>query len=134
MNPSTETSAGARAVVDDQRHAAWTVEELRAVWERQQDLVCDRIDVIERAIAALARGRLDMGLRLDAERAAHTLAGSIGTFGFTQASEAACDLELELVHATPDRAPALSALLLRVRAGVAGPVAVCPGIAGSDPV
>jgi Hpt domain len=111
---------------------AWTVEALRSVWERQQDRVGDRIDVIEHAIAALASDRLDTDLRRDAERAAHMLAGSIGMFGFIRASTAARDLELQLAHPTPDRAPALSALLLRVRGGMEGPVVLCSDTAAVE--
>jgi Hpt domain len=57
------------------------------------------------------------------------LAGSIGMFGFMDASEAAHSLELELAHPTSDHTPALSALVLRVRTGVQGPVALCSDIA-----
>jgi chemotaxis protein histidine kinase CheA len=103
---------------------AWTVDALRSVWERQQKRVGDRIYVIERATEALAKDRLDPGLKRDAERAAHMLAGSIGMFGFLEASEAARALERELERPTQDRAPALAALLLRVRRGVAGPLAL----------
>jgi HPt (histidine-containing phosphotransfer) domain-containing protein len=88
--------------------------------------------VIERAIAALASDRLDTDLRRDAERAAHMLAGSIGMFGFIRASKAARDLELQLAHPTPDRVPALSALLLRVRGGVEGPVVLCSDTAAVE--
>ncbi|HYM45982.1 MAG TPA: Hpt domain-containing protein [Solirubrobacteraceae bacterium] len=108
------------------------MKELRSVWEHQRDRVHDRIDVLDRGIVALARGRLDAGLRRDSERAAHTLAGSIGIFGFIEASEAARDLELELAHPTTDRAPALSALLLRVRSGIEGPVVLCPVVAAGQ--
>lgn len=131
MRLSTGTSADARSAADGGPRAAWTAGELRSVWARQQDRVNDRLDVIERALAALADGRLDAALRRDAERAAHTLAGSIGTFGFTEASEAARGLELELAQPTADRAPALAALLLRMRAGVAGPAIPRPGGGGA---
>lgn len=118
---------------------AWTVDALRSVWEHQQDRVRERIGVIERAIAALTNDRLDSYLRRDAERAAHMLASSVGTFGFIGASEAARALELELArHPKPDRAPVLSALLLRVHNGVRGPVVLCSRTAteadiGEDP-
>jgi Hpt domain len=104
---------------------AWTVDALRSIWGRQQSRVNYRIDVIEHAVAELASGRLDADLRRDAESAAHMLAGSVGMFGFIRASRAARDLELQLAHPTPDRAPALSALLLSVRSGVEGPVVLC---------
>ena len=115
---STRTSESDRA-------RAWTVQALRSVWAHQHDRVHDRIDLIERSLAALAGGCLDADLRREAERAAHMLAGSLGMFGFIGASDAAHKLELELVHPMPGRAPALRALLLGVRAGVQGTVTLC---------
>lgn len=129
MSSPTETSAGSRPQRDGDVPAAWTVEELSSVWGHQQARVNARIEVIERAITALMDSQLAGELRCDAERAAHTLAGSLGTFGFISASEAAGALELELAHPTPDRAPMLSALLLTVQHGVEGPVALCPDVA-----
>jgi len=125
MSPTTR-SPGVRAASESgPQSAAWTVEALRSVWEHQQERVSDRISVIEGAITALANNRLDAGLRQEAERAAHMLAGSIGTFGFVDASDAAHELELELTHPIPDCTPALSALLLRLQSGVQGPVVLC---------
>jgi Hpt domain len=129
MSSFTKTSASPRTQGDDVQLAAWTVDELRSIWERQQLDVYARMDVIERAITALTDGRLTSELRRDAERAAHTLAGSLGTFGFVDASEAARELELELTHPTAGRAPALSALLQGARGGLEGPVLPCPDIA-----
>jgi HPt (histidine-containing phosphotransfer) domain-containing protein len=105
--------------------AAWTVDALRSVWEHQQSRVSERIGVIELAIKALADDRLGSDLRDEAQRAAHMLAGSLGMFGFILAADAARGLESELAHPRIDRAPALSGLLARVRAGVRGPVVLC---------
>jgi len=116
-----------RTVESGEASAAWTVDALRSVWARQQDRIRDRIDLIERAIAALADDHLDADLRQEAERAAHMLAGSVGMFGFIHASDAAHGLELELAHPTPDRAPVLSELLLRVSSGVQGQVVLVGG-------
>ncbi len=126
MTPATETSAGATPTKElSEENAAWTVEALRSVWERQQDRVGERICVIEQAVTALADDRLDTDLRREAERAAHMLAGSVGMFGFIGASDAARELESKLADPTSDQAPELSALLLRLRGGVRGPVGLC---------
>lgn len=126
MNPATTTSAGITPTKEpSEESAAWTVEALRSVWERQQDRVGERIDMIEQAVAALADGHLDFDLRREAERAAHMLAGSVGMFGFIRASGAAHELESKLIDPTLDQAPELSALLLRLRVGVQGPVGLC---------
>jgi chemotaxis protein histidine kinase CheA len=106
-------------------HAAWTVDALRSVWERQHERVSERIGVVEHALVALGEDRLDGELRGEAERAAHMLAGSVGMFGFLDASDAARELESELPHATPDRTPLLSTLLGRLREGIQGPVTLC---------
>jgi chemotaxis protein histidine kinase CheA len=107
------------------KHATWTVDALRSVWERQRERVDERIGVIEQALTALGEDRLQARLRADAERAAHMLAGSVGMFGFIDAGDAARELESELARATVDRTSELSALLLRLREGVRGPVTLC---------
>jgi diguanylate cyclase (GGDEF)-like protein len=75
----------------------------------------ERIDLIERAIAALIGGDLKEELRVEARRAAHTLAGSVGTFGFARASKAASELELMFDDLVQEQVPALSALIVTVR-------------------
>jgi len=77
------------------------------------------------AVAALAENRLDDNLRADAGRAAHMLAGSLGMFGFIDASDAARELEAELARPAPKLAHVSSALLRRLRGGIQGPVALC---------
>ncbi|HUN79317.1 MAG TPA: Hpt domain-containing protein [Solirubrobacteraceae bacterium] len=78
---------------------------LGAVWERQRGRIGERLASIERAVRALARDELDAETRRVAERAAHMLAGSLGTFGFAGASDAARELERELAAGavTPGR-------------------------------
>jgi hypothetical protein len=106
--------------------AAWSRDVLGFVWERQRDLVHARLGTIERAVAALEAGRIDAKLIREGERVAHMLAGSVGMFGFAAASAAAHELELELAHPTPAHAPALSALLERVRGDLQGAAAPAP--------
>jgi len=115
------------AAVGDPVDAAWTLEALRSVWEHQHDRVHERIDLIERAIAALANDDLDPSLKREAGRAAHMLAGSLGMFGFVSAADAARSLESGLTHPTPGCAPELSALALAVRDRVRGPVTLRTG-------
>ncbi|HEY2201414.1 MAG TPA: response regulator, partial [Solirubrobacteraceae bacterium] len=89
-------------------------EALRAVWEAHRGDVLQHVSLIERAASALAAGELDEQLRDNAKRAAHMLAGSIGTFGFLSASEAARELERELSGPVP-QLTRISALLTAVR-------------------
>ena len=64
-----------------------------ALWERAQPATVIRLAAMERAIVALLGGSLDVETRAFAARAAHKLAGGLGTFGFSQASNTARQLE-----------------------------------------
>jgi diguanylate cyclase (GGDEF)-like protein len=88
---------------------------LRAVWEEHRAGVLEHVSLLERAVTALSTAELDEQLRTDAHRSAHMLAGSVGTFGFTRASQAARELELEFAEATPTRVPTMSTLVAIVR-------------------
>lgn len=88
---------------------------LRAIWQKHRAGVLERVGLIERAVNALAEGELDQQLCVEARRAAHSLIGSVGTFGFIRASEAARELELELAEPAPAHAPAMSTLIAAVR-------------------
>jgi diguanylate cyclase (GGDEF)-like protein len=88
---------------------------LRAIWQKHRAGVLERVGLVERAVNALTEGDLDQQLCVEARRAAHSLIGSVGTFGFIRASEAARELELELAEPTPTHAPAMSTLIAVVR-------------------
>jgi HPt (histidine-containing phosphotransfer) domain-containing protein len=81
-----------------------------------------RIAVIQRAVAALADEHLDSDLRREAESEAHMLAGSMGMFGFMQASVAARRVEWELAHLGPASERMLVVLLASIRSDVQHPV------------
>jgi len=51
-----------------------------------------RCAVLDTALTALEQGRGEVTLLADAERAAHQLVGSAGTFGFSEVSELAGEL------------------------------------------
>lgn len=70
--------------------------QIRALWTRVRPSMLARVDVIDRAVVAHLEGRLDEAARADAQRAAHQLAGSAGTFGAADASRIARALELAL--------------------------------------
>ncbi|HEU0052228.1 MAG TPA: response regulator, partial [Longimicrobium sp.] len=71
------------------------------VWERFRDAVLARVDAVEGAALAVLEGRLDEETRRAAEREAHKLAGSVGTFGFLDGSRLARDAETLLAGAAP---------------------------------
>jgi CheY-like chemotaxis protein len=72
---------------------------LDAIWSRHRGIVLERLDAIERGTA----GDADPEVRDVATRAAHQLAGTVGTFGFARGSELAGQLEAGL--GAPDAVP-----------------------------
>ena len=77
-----------------------------------------RVESLERAITALQAGTLSEDLRLAAERDAHKLAGTVGSFGFGEGSRLAGEIESMLrtgVSAEPSYATRLSDLVRHLR-------------------
>lgn len=66
---------------------------LASIWARHSDDALASVEALEDAVAALIEDSLSHEGRRAAEREAHRLAGSAGTFGFLQASESARQLE-----------------------------------------
>lgn len=64
-----------------------------ALWDRFRDANLNRVTALEAAARQLQAGRLDREARRAAEREAHKLAGSVGTFGFARGSELAREIE-----------------------------------------
>jgi DNA-binding response OmpR family regulator len=67
--------------------------ELVPIWERVREQYSDRITVLELAVTALAEGRLTEELQQQAVREAHTLIGSLGSFGFAAAARLSRQVE-----------------------------------------
>lgn len=105
-----------------------TLAAIAEVWQRFQPRVDEQIQILEQAVAALTDRSLTSELRQQAEQEAHTLAGSLGTFGFDRASQLARTLEQEwLKHRTQaiDRFTAkqvhqLQDLIIKLRQEIAG--------------
>ena len=83
---------------------------LAAIWERSRSTTRERLEAVERAAAAQDAGTLDEGTRQAGLRAAHQLAGSLGTFGLGEGSDLAREIEDRLDAGAPG-ATALSARL-----------------------
>ncbi len=66
---------------------------VRKAWERFRGPVTARVDAVEQAAIAVLEGGLGEEERRHAEREAHKLAGSVGTFGFAQGSRIAREVE-----------------------------------------
>jgi diguanylate cyclase (GGDEF)-like protein len=74
---------------------------MRGIWERSRDVIMGRVVVLEAAVLALLAGNLTAESRRQAEREAHKLAGTVGTFGFDEASILAREAEDLLAGAEP---------------------------------
>ncbi|MBD0346581.1 MAG: response regulator, partial [Coleofasciculus sp. Co-bin14] len=76
---------------------------LAKVWNRFKGRISEQVEVIEQAVTALLNNTLGEELRTQAEHEAHTLAGSLGTFGFPEGSRVARKIE-RLLQANPSLA------------------------------
>jgi HPt (histidine-containing phosphotransfer) domain-containing protein len=81
------------------------VEEARQVlaelWPRFRPTIMARLTVLAQATAALAEQRFGPALRLKAEQEAHKLAGSLGTFGFSEGTRLARAIEMHFRAGAP---------------------------------
>lgn len=66
---------------------------LAAVWEKYGALSYNRLAVLKKATLELLENKLGDELRQKAQRAAHKLAGTLGVFGFAEASHLAGEME-----------------------------------------
>jgi DNA-binding response OmpR family regulator len=88
------------------------------LWERFKDKYSDRVNIIEQAVIALQQDTLSEDLRQQALAEAHTLVGSLGSFGFTLASDLSREIEqMFQVEARLNQAQKqqLSELVMRLR-------------------
>lgn len=71
------------------------------VWHRFKHRVSEQVEVLETAIAALQQQQLNATLWQRARQESHTLAGSLGTFGLSQGSHLARQIEQTLKREQP---------------------------------
>jgi len=60
--------------------------EISAIWEKFRHSYGDRLSIVQEVVKALKQGRLTQEQQHQAEREAHTLIGSLGSFGLEEAS------------------------------------------------
>jgi DNA-binding response OmpR family regulator len=70
-----------------------TLTALASVWNRFKDKISQQVSVLEQAATNVLSDTLNQELRTQAEQQAHTLAGSLGTFGFSKGSQLARKIE-----------------------------------------
>ncbi|MDY7021338.1 MAG: response regulator [Cyanobacteriota bacterium] len=67
--------------------------DLGAIWKKHRESYLTRVAILEQATHALEIGELDRTLQQQALEQAHTLAGSLGSFGLNEASEQCREIE-----------------------------------------
>lgn len=95
---------------------------LAVVWAKFRDATLARVDILESAALHLLGGNLPADNRREAEREAHKLAGSAGTFGFPQGSRIARELERQFGSSTlkAEDAVELSESIIQLRSILEG--------------
>jgi len=86
---STSTTLGTSA--EEIGKQTWAA--IAEVWQKFQPRVNAQVEVLEQAVTALSNQTLSQDLQSQAENEIHTLAGSLGTFGFEHASQLARTIE-----------------------------------------
>lgn len=117
-----------RADGKDHRNAQGTLQTvLSAIWLRSRTANEHRLAVLEAGCRDITDGAFNHASALDAAREAHKLAGGLGSFGFSQASDAARTLE-QFWRAYADQRPNdlspddLAHLLAQVRLALEQPL------------
>ncbi|MBG1270188.1 ATP-binding protein, partial [Nostoc sp. WHI] len=82
-----------KSPVPDIKPQQQTLIAVAEIWQRFQGRVDEQVRVLEQAIAALKQNTLNPELRSLAAKEAHTLAGSLGTFGLPVGSKLARNIE-----------------------------------------
>jgi DNA-binding response OmpR family regulator/HPt (histidine-containing phosphotransfer) domain-containing protein len=102
---------------------------LSVIWNRYHQQTLDRVASIESAIVALQDRSLTTEIRHQAWQSAHTLAGTLGTFGLPLGSQTAKQIELLLEGKTAltlDRIPQLQRSIAILRQEIASKATATP--------
>lgn len=92
-----------------------TLSAIAGIWQQYQPRVQEQVNVLEQAATALVQQSLQPELQQSALKEAHTLAGSLGTFGFPKASQIARKIEHLLQDSTTKAAQKLPQLVANLR-------------------
>ncbi|MCC5626768.1 response regulator [Nostoc sphaeroides CHAB 2801] len=96
LHPSPCPSASSPSQVPNLQSQQQALMAVAEIWQRFQGRVDEQVKVLEEAIAILNQNSLNAELLSLAAREAHTLAGSLGTFGLLLGSKLARNIELLL--------------------------------------
>ncbi len=86
---------------------------LAQLWQQHYPAIQERIDILASAVQAARAGRLESTQKVEAESAAHKLAGVLGTFGREDGTKLARSIEKQLSETalSPSALDQLEALL-----------------------
>ena len=100
--PATTSENHSKTNKDSQKDPApKDMTAVNRVRSRFRNSFAEQVGVLERAKTALSEGNFNKELQLEAEREAHKLAGSMGTFGYPEGSKLAREAEHLLMGARP---------------------------------
>lgn len=77
----------------DRQKKQQTISAVAGVWHRYQERIQEQVGILEQAATALLERTQTQELQDQAEQEAHTLAGTLGTFGLTKGSQLARNIE-----------------------------------------
>jgi len=83
----------AQQTIPNQQAKQQTLSAVAGVWSRYQERIHEQVDILEQTATALLEKTQTQDLQEQAEREAHTLAGTLGTFGLTKGSQLARHIE-----------------------------------------
>jgi|GEM_PF-3217153 len=92
---------------------------MQRMWTQFRPQMEQRVDVLETAATALSQGQLSEEQRAAAAKAAHTLAGTLGTFGLVEGTALAREAEPVFAADAPQdagRAARVAAIAAALRA------------------
>ena len=88
--------AGMELEYPDEDLKARLQEAVMEVWERRKSQIHERVEIINKCVSNLEKGKIDKDNVAEAIVEAHRLAGAMGSFGFHASSEFARTIELLL--------------------------------------
>ncbi|AFY47596.1 PAS domain S-box [Nostoc sp. PCC 7524] len=108
LKPQEEESKGAgkkeKSQSGGKSQSDTTLTAIAGIWRKFYGRVDQQVRVIEQAALAITQGALNLELHLQARQEAHTLAGSLGTFGLPEGSKLARKIE-QLLKSEPNWTP-----------------------------
>jgi DNA-binding response OmpR family regulator len=98
---SKETQASQSDNQQDNQHDNYKKTSLAQIWSRYQQTYLERLQVIEATLEQMHHGLFFSAQTQLAKQEAHTLAGSLGSFGLSRASDLAKQIEAILIDLVP---------------------------------